>query len=558
MRPGRTTLVTAVIASSAFPFTAWLPWSTVGGHEWTARRLLREGVLLGLLGGGALVVAVVVMTVVSTSLAIAMVSTIRRREPRAALATFVVSAVALAAGVIGLLRGDGGGPIAAAALGVLGLASSVVALGATRAALVERSDPATKMTARSGWPTTTLGLLIALLGPLQGLLLVRGPAHNTPAEAMLQVVRAIDERDPVALAEITSPDERSILLDDGIPLLRELRRVGLVSLSSDLRRMRGTSSAMTDVRTSVADLAPGVAAVRVTRARIVPPAAPSDLPLLTWWPRLRAIVLGGTPAYPSSWASVADELPAVVDAPPLVFRRQHGHWYLSLVRTLSAAAGLTDGRARPRRTDATGGASSPRDAVEELALAIARLDVDTASRLLAPGEVGALVEDDAVRRSLHRLLDPIAKEYALELPGIETRVRRRGATAWVRVVRTGVDLRTTATDAPPFRVRYDLDTRCTTATLDQQVWTRCGRAAWRLFDDLAIPVRERDVRELIGQHRKGATAQAFVVVRRGGRWYVSPARTLLRALTVRVREMSDTDAASSVRTVREILDALRS
>ena len=380
-----------------------------------------------------------------------------------------------------------------------------------------------------------LGVVLGLFGIVAGvgfaivqLRPVRGAA--TPDAAARSLFQAVADGDFFAVAQSLVPAERAILLDEGIPVFDDLRRLGVLQPGASPRKLGsdGYVGRLTGFRTSAKTLRAGLVAVSIEAGVLTTTVEISKLP---FGPSLRGSdgrVLGR-----SGTRRRSINLARTAAGRKLVMQSIGGRWGVSIAYSVAEEVRrrANVGAMRwefPRAVDriAPSGADTPENAVLKFFDGVSGLDVERVVAAFSPGEMGAA--HDYVEHyvpGINESLKDLDQHYSLRFPGIGLQTSVDGSRAVVRIKNIGVDASLTQTDSPDLTVSSA--SGCTTVRLAEQVHRRCGPDTIKLFADLGVPL-PIDAAAALTPPGRASYGLTFVVVREQGQWFVSPLRTMLR------------------------------
>ena len=357
-----------------------------------------------------------------------------------------------------------------------------------------------------------------------------GEEPNTPQEAVQSMLDAVTKEDFIGVLESLSPAERDLFLDSGVPMIDELRRLGIFDEKLDLKKVSGVKVAFTNVRYSTEELRDDLAGVRITGGAYAVSGNPAKLPLGSF---VKSVLTGDELADKDSQAT--GDLRVDV---PIVALKDGKRWYVSLQYTI--AHNVYAGRTGPRKRGsvppkgggvAANGAATPEAAVRDMMKAAADLDIRRMIELVPPDEMAALHDysgyfiDDAVNG-----VADARKNYELTFPKIDLGVTTRGNTAFVTIKDIEIAGKLTNPDAESARsARYAES--CLTIIIDTDSKKRCGRDIVKFIEDFGGQVGDTAQLDAIGSKSGKTPSTGIVAVKRDGRWYVSPVRTALDDLT---------------------------
>jgi hypothetical protein len=352
------------------------------------------------------------------------------------------------------------------------------------------------------------------------------PTAEAAATAMMD---AVQRGDLVAVFEQLPPGERRALQDGTVDLGEQLQRLGLVT-SFDPSHLEGLRPSFEDVRSITTEISKDTTAVDLVNGRLTIPFAASGTPPLT--PRGREVLerLG------VEVDLAATEYTQDFEKDPLRLMaiREGGGWHVSLAYSVAEAmrtAYEVDmpemGHGPPGR-----GGSTPGDAVGDLVRGYADGDPVQVLAMMNPDEARSLYDyaPAFLPEASYRALAADANHtYDVQLNKIETDTIGGGPVREVKVTALDLDIRD---EVHKTHVTYD--GRCLHADLrikdDDEPYAKSDtcNGEWKP-DDASARIRNNPVANL-AIFGGGADLPTFTVVERQGRWYVSPARTLLASM----------------------------
>ncbi len=486
--------------------SAALPFASVGGPVRSAFSLARSARQLGLdtslaVQAGALVVSLLLVVV-----GVIWCLLLGGRRRLGVGVAVVLGLFGVVVGVGGLIT-SGSPEIGAAAFCVSGALTISAALWVAQTAKVAPLQQPSHALRVIGWGAAG-GVVV---GGIALVVAGRGspPAADRPAEAARSFYRAIDRGDPIEGLEALVPGERSVVVDAGPAVLSELRRL---KAGGGLLRRSSIDSARTFRETS---LLPNVTTVETTKGS--PPK------------RLRV----GTGPFAPDIASLGRRVVTV---------KVNGHWYVSLGYSVAESRRLASGRARPKVVDAIGplGSDTPEAAVREFLAAAGRFDLRGVLQESDPDEIApALNYASIITDDLTRSADGLRADYRLSFPDLELITATDGDVARVRVTRWSALLTLPATEVADSTIQIDQD--CVDITIAGQASQRCGADVPLVLDDVfGIKVSRLNQRQT-GWLTNPTALPGLVTVRRGGKWFVSPTRSVAAFATLWLKGLRPED-----------------
>ncbi len=386
---------------------------------------------------------------------------------------------------------------------------------------------------------TFLGAVALALGVAASWSMVRAHTVETPKAVAERTVSAIINDDALGLLETVYPPQRQALLDDGLPLLRQFNRLqvtsGRLSIGTrgDKSRIRSRSD-IGDITNVSRDL------VLVTvRSKVGEPNP------LQRWP-------GG------SWIGAV--LSEASKDPQYAFRRTGTRWYFSPQDSLAQglqrrlAPGSSKAKVKPLSVVSTG-AERPEIAVEQFLSAASDLNLPSALSMLDPDDVEAWQNTPALIEAWGLELDRFRRQYEISIEDAihDITMENGGDRAVIGMQAPLVNFSLTEQGAAPFRVVFKSPCVVVTSGTTKK---RCNRDIVRFGQQFGLisdlPKAQKQVETFLRDHGTSLRAGVgIVVVRRDGRWYVSPSRTILRNGSSFLATLSPAQYRSVVRQLTE-------
>ena len=381
--------------------------------------------------------------------------------------------------------------------------------------------------------------IVAVLGGAAFAVTQLAGQSTSPEDAVEKLFRAAAEEDVLGVLEALPPSERDVLKGPVQDIVRELKRLDILSGDADLGNLAGVDVKIDDLELSSTTIRDGLAAVRIDKGTLTSSADPSKLPLGGF---VRDTVGDGlSQARPSGpeeqdiSSGEADEI--------LVAVKEDGRWYFSIWYTVAERARLDSDAPMPdpaRRVKANG-ADSAEGAVDAFLRATVRLDLRRMMELLPPDEARAL--HDYAPLFLDEAKEAGAgfrRSVEIDITQLDLRtVTQDGDRAMVQIEKLGFN---GVVREENVRITYrDGCATLTPLTGRGRSEKICpgdfGEGAPELFEQFfpGGPTPDLDVEQ---------PALGIATVRRDGKWYVSPIRTMLDNVvaTLRVLDRADIDA----------------
>lgn len=417
-----------------------------------------------------------------------------------------------------------------------------------------------------------VGVGIGVLGLLGGSAfaytqITGGEKANTPEQAIESFYRSFETGDAIGMAKVLAPGERDIMLDSMVPMIGELSRLDILQKDLDLSKVPGYEAKVTNFKATSKILRTDLAEVRVTGGNLKTSFHPKKLPIGDFVRSLLGDQLDKVKPDSSNEA-----LKVASENSPLVMQKVGKRWYLSLNYSVAEAARRTATDSYPVPAKGSGvaakGADSAEAAVSEMLTAAGRFDVRRMIELLPPDEFAAL--HDYAGQFIRQAEDGVLEARKVAKVTITPKLRSTKISG-DRTLVSIIDLPTTlkasyegnVVDATYANktlkgqlksdtgevIKADYSKECLTLVVDKETKKGCGqKGIAELVADLTG--QDIDTSTLSGNGvnygqscvtKKPKPALGMVVVKRGGKWFVSPTRTMLDSLTAVMRTLDRKD-----------------
>lgn len=359
---------------------------------------------------------------------------------------------------------------------------------------------------------------------------------SSPEDAVQGMLDAVAAEDVIGVLESLAPGERRALQGGIEDLADELRRLGVLDDSLDLRSLSGIDVEFEGVELASDRLADHLATVRVVAGTARTTTSPQELPL-------GPLVDDFLAEFPEDPRAVEPETTVddmADDEAVIATVQEGGRWYVSLFYSIAEEGRTSADKPLPDFDAAVPavGASSPEAAVEELARAAVALDVRRLVELTPPDEMQALHEYAPLF-----LADAEAQVAAFRAEGLELRLDRLDLSSDVSgdeaVVAVDAFAVSGAFDGEPVSASYDGE--CFVAEGEGERIESCVGDAGEQLDGLTLPPA------LLDLDMRLRTVQV------DGQWYVSPTRSLLGSIVDVLRALERDDLESLVETVQQFV-----
>ena len=396
-------------------------------------------------------------------------------------------------------------------------------------------------------PLAYAAVIIGLLGLVGGGIFFARSVKTTPTSgaktpdaAVQKIFDALSNQDVVGVLEALAPGERAAFGSRLQTMTKELGRLGVLKNNVDLSSLGGVDLSFTGLKYKTESLASGLSLVTVTEGRLSYRVDQSKVPLGDF---VRGLIpRGGF----NQVVSGSSDVTAGPDETTFTTIKVGNDWYVSLWYSIAESA-RRDANA-PMPSFGNGipaiGADSPGAAVEQFLRAGAALNVRKLIELTPLDEAGALHDygplfiQDAEKGAAEA-----RHSFSLRIDSLTTSARTSGDEAVVKVTKMAFKL-----SIPDFGVSVTSDGRCTTFEGGDFFGGGIPGAPpipKRLCGDQVTP----------GAFFPGLRARpeiGFVAVQRGGKWFVSPTRTMLDAMIGILKSLNRSDLETFKQMIAEI------
>jgi hypothetical protein len=425
---------------------------------------------------------------------------------------------------------------------------------------------------------------------------------NTPEEAVQSFLQSLETGDVIGLSKGLAPGERAVVVDSVLPMLSELSRLNILEKNFDASKVTGVTAKVVGLKSKSAMLRDDLARVEIVGGQINSRFDPTKLPLGDFVRKLAGKSL--TEAKPTT-----DRASLAKDGNNEYFLQKVGkRWYVSLNYSAAEAQRAESGDPLPKKDAGAPavGAATPEAAVSEMMQAVADLNGRRIIELLPPDELPALHDysaewlkdgEDAVKdfKKQYKLsVKPVMQTKRLsedrtlvtisDLPfdlkvdtGEAKADARYGAkqftasyadnsgNAGTMTWKNGTASGEFGTDQERFAFKYAKE--CLTLTFDGEDRNGCGQAgiAKMIGEITGQPISTTDLNTtglgLSGTCKfsnAGKPAIGMVAVRREGKWFISPTRTMLDAMTAAMRKLEPADLDCYEKEIRKTFESFTS
>jgi hypothetical protein len=376
----------------------------------------------------------------------------------------------------------------------------------------------------------TIGACVGVLALLGGAVFATRtfatPSANTPTEAVQALMTAAQKSDVIGIMEQLAPGERNVMIESGVPILEELKRLEVLAPSMNLNAVDGASFAFQGQTFTETALRENITAVKISGGTVTTRGS---------FRKILGAAAGDLTGDTSDQASKTEEFTKTT----LTTIKRNGRWYVSIAYSIAEVARESSGKAMPLATGSVTptGAESPEEAVREMLNAAGSLDARKAISLMDPDEFGALQDYAPLfLGDLEKETAEIRSKYTLTFPDLNTTSTKSGNSAKVKISKWSLDLKLNSVEGQPARLFIDGD--CVTATYTGKTSKRCGDDVSKLPGDLFGESAEGG---FTFNPSEASRNTEYIVVSRNGKWFVAPLRTVLGGLTANLRKTKPAD-----------------
>ncbi len=433
-----------------------------------------------------------------------------------------------------------------------------------------------------------LGVLGLAAGAAFAVTQIRGGEKaNTPEQAIETFYTSFENGDAIGLAKTLAPGERDVMLDSMVPMLAEMSRLKFLEKDFDPAKIKGYTAKMSNFKAKSTVVRPDLAHVVVTSGKLSTTFNANDLPFGEY---IRKI--GGDDLKSSKSTTQSSDIGSDADN-PFVVQKIGKRWYLSLNYSIAESARLQSDDTFKVPAKGAGvpanGAASPEAAVSDMMQAMADLNARRIIELLPPDEFAALHDyagqfvdkaDDGVKDVAKKytlkvtpklLTSKIADDrvvvtvadlpFNLKADDSDFKLRavyaaksldasleadgNKGVLTWKNQVFNGSF---TSPEGEKVSAKYAKE--CLTLTVDGEDKKACGQEGLaKLFSDISGQPIDTSTLNTDGlgfsnnckPSNKGKPTIGFTTIKRDGKWYVSPTRTMLDSITAVMKKLEPKD-----------------
>ncbi len=355
-----------------------------------------------------------------------------------------------------------------------------------------------------------------------------GQSSNTPTEAVQSMMAAAQKSDLLGMMEQLAPGERNLLIESGVPILEELKRLDVLSPSTNLNAVDATKVTFAGQTFSETPLRDDIATVRISGGTVTTSGSATKLFGKTL-KKFAGDSLTDAPQKTENFAGVT-----------ITTIKRNGHWYVSGAYSIAEAVRVESGKPMPTEAQsiAPAGADTPELAMRQMIEAAGALDARKAIALLDPEEFGALQDYAPLFiNDVEKNAAKVRSKYTVSFPNLQIAATKNGSTAQVKITNMSVDL--TIPDLDGKAIHTVIDGDCVSISIAEKSSKRCGAEVGKLFNDLS----DRQDSSYPYQDFKldqGKQAET-TVVQRNGKWFIAPIRTVLSSVLVKMKSAKPSD-----------------
>jgi hypothetical protein len=362
-----------------------------------------------------------------------------------------------------------------------------------------------------------------------------------PTAAADSLVKAIGQGDVVGLLASLAPAESSILVDLQKDMTKELQRLEVYKKDADPNKLPGTdikAENLTYDDNAAEKVNDHLTITKLTGGKLTIDSDLSKLPLTDKF--IETLFPRGLKAKPQHQEiDIADFIKKENRGKPIRIAtvKSGDNWYPSLFYTIADYALQSGKKSWPKQGIANKGASSPEQAVQEMAQAASEANLERVIELLPPDEMGALHDAGPV------LLDEIGSPKGADIKINKFQGDTQDVSGGKKVVIKEVSLTVEGQD---ITVRRDGD--CYSYDAGDQKEQFC---ADELAQQLAGKRLSPDAKNALVHLASGMLKNTGVVTTNvDGKWYVSPLRSFTDIELTVLKSLDAKDAYALVKMLK--------
>ncbi len=395
---------------------------------------------------------------------------------------------------------------------------------------------------------------------------------DTPEAAVRQLLASLSNEDVIGAAEVVEPTERATLVDAGIAISDELKRLDVLSPEFDLSALNGVDLRFDNLKLRSVPVRADVARVFIDGGSTRASVDVAELPL-------GSVIADHVPA---DWLTFTDSVATpIASSTPIAVVKRSGRWYVSLWYTVAENARMDADKPMPSVADRPVpiGADSPEAAVERLMREALRLDPRTVIGMLDPEEMAALYDyaplflpkvESAANDALQAAAD---NGFEWSIDSISLSSTPDGDLASVRLDAIGasltspdvnghlkladgkvdIDVKATLPDymGNPTTTTYSLHDGCVAIESDNP---EMGPGFDSCDDQSGFGMFGGGLFNMPAQAMSSTNPADFAVITHkvDGKWFVSPIRTVTTAVITGLKAANPDDLAAAVDSLSQL------
>jgi len=363
---------------------------------------------------------------------------------------------------------------------------------------------------------------------------------GSPQQAVGNLLTALDQGQYGQAIDDLAPGESSALHEPLNQMVAQLLRLGVVAPGTSLSHIPGISFDFANPTYAVTNILPGVDFVTFTGGTETDTATPAQLPIgATIRSLLAPIVAKAKPVSKTSHLAKGSNA-------GLATIEVGGRWYVSLGYSVAEAVRRGKGLAlpNPATAPAPAGDSSPNAAVRDLLESAASLNLTRLLALAPPDELAAV-------RTYSSLFLPKASAAISKLQGFSMRITGFSFTDVHQADGVLVKVSNLKVSGSVRGTQFTYANGCISVDSTAGVTVEfCKKDLSKLLADMHLPAAANQLVNLIeGLHPQ----VGLVTVSEGGKWYVSPTRTILDYADGFLASISSQQLQEAIRDIRQLV-----
>ncbi|KAA9154528.1 flagellar basal body protein FliL [Amycolatopsis acidicola] len=368
---------------------------------------------------------------------------------------------------------------------------------------------------------------------------------DTPTEAALTLASSLGNADVVGVLGSLAPAEASMFTDPVQAVTDELKRLQVLDASADPNKLSGlkiSTANLTFDEAGAEQVNDHVTITKLTGGTITVTGDPTQLPLAKGF--LDAVPGGLDSSGPETETiDIGQEVRQSGEPIRIATVQVDGEWYPSLLYTIADYALQESGQKWPSTSIPANGAGSVNDAVKETVQAVLDADVRRVIELLPPDEMAVLHDaGPAIVDALGSDAEPSGAKV-VDLQTESSTVDGGTRATLTSLVVQGPDGETYS---------FKKNGSCYEATVEGESRSLCAQDLAEQLADEAGSSLPGSVEQVLEHLSAGVLAQGVgvIVTESGGKYYVSPLRTLVEQGVTVLRALQPGDITALLRAAR--------